>query len=179
MNSPEQTRNKRLFLALWPDENVVRKIKQHAIKYFSDCQGNILQKTNWHITLAYFGASDPKTQICIEEQADKIRAESFELPLSHCGFWKKPAVAWLAPSEVPDELRQLAFDIQQNLIHCGYKADDRDYQPHVTLVRKAKQSPSIKKIQPIPWFVDQFCLIESKTSSEGSQYTALKCWALN
>ena len=120
MKSQVQSQNKRLFLALWPDEDVVRKIKQHAIKYFSDCQGRVLEKNNWHITLAYFGASDLKTQVCLEEQAEKIKAEPFDLSLSLCGFWKKPAVAWLAPSTIPEELRQLAFDIQQILIPFSF-----------------------------------------------------------
>lgn len=176
MKTPAQTPNKRIFLALLPDESVVRKIKQRAIKCFSDCQGRVLQKSNWHITLAYFGASDAKNQICIEEQADNIKAKPFELSLSKCGFWKKPAVAWLAPSEIPNELRQLAFDTQQNLIPCGYKPEDRDYNPHITLVRKAKQSPSIIEIEPISWFVNKFCLVESKTEAEGARYTILKTW---
>lgn len=176
MKPPVQTHNKRLFFALWPDEQVVRKIKQHAIKYFSDCQGRILEKSNWHITLAYFGVSDVKTQACLEQQAEKIKSKSFELSLSQCGFWKKPAVAWLAPSTIPEELHQLAFELQQALIPCGYKPELRDYQPHVTLVRKAKQSPSINEIQAIPWFVDKFCLVESKTEAQGASYTVLKTW---
>jgi len=176
VTSSDNITNKRLFLALWPDEQVVRKIKQHAIKYFSDCRGRILEKDNWHITLAYFGASDIKAQACLEKQAEKIIAKSFELSLSVCGYWKKPAVAWLAPSTIPDELSQLAFNVQQSLVPCGYKPETRDYQPHVTLVRKAKQSPSINEIQAIPWFVDKFCLVESKTFAAGARYTVLKTW---
>lgn len=176
MNPQSSNQTKRLFLALWPDEQVVRKIHQHAIKHFSACQGRILEKTNWHITLAYFGASDADTQRCIEEQAEKINAKPFDLNLSKCGFWKKPAVAWLAPSSVPDALKQLALDVQQNIISCGYKAEERDYQPHVTLVRKAKQLPSVNEIQPIPWQVDKFCLVESVTSAKGANYNVLKSW---
>lgn len=176
MKISDQVSTKRLFFALWPDEEVVRKIKQHAIKYFSGCQGKILSKDNWHITLAYLGSSDDKTQTCIEEQAAKIKAQPFELSLSTCGFWKKPAVAWLAPLDVPEELRQLALDIQHKLIRCEYKPEDSDYKPHVTLVRKAKQLPSINEIQPISWLVNKFCLVESKTEPEGVNYIVLKTW---
>ena len=176
MKTQDQTSHKRIFLALWPDEDVVRKIKQHAIKYFSGCQGRVLQKSNWHITLTYFGSSDAQSQLCIEKQADNIKSKPFELSLSKCGFWKKPAVAWLAPSVIPDELRCLAFDIQQNIIPCGYKPEDRDYNPHITLVRKAKQFPSTNEIQPIPWLVNKFCLVESKTEEEGVRYSILKTW---
>ena len=140
MNSDSIKKSKRLFLALWPDEEVKRKIHQHAIKHFSACKGRILEKKNWHITLAYFGAANTDTQQCIETQAEIIKSEPFDLSLSQCGYWKKPAVAWLAPTTIPEELKQLAFEVQQNLIPCGYQPDTRDYQPHVTLVRKAKQS---------------------------------------
>ena len=157
MNSSDQTPTKRLFLALWPDEDVVRKISQHAIKSFSDCQGRILEKNNWHITLAYFGASDANTQLCLEQQAEKIKAEPFELSLSLCGFWKKPAVAWLAPAIIPKELLHLALDVQQTLIPCGYEPEMHDYKPHVTLVRKAKQPPSVNAIQPITWWMVLLC----------------------
>jgi len=176
VNSQSSNKTKRLFLALWPDEQVVRKINQHAIKYFSACRGRILHKKNWHITLAYFGASDSDTQTCIEEQAEKIKAQPFELSLSECGYWKKPAVAWLAPSSIPDALKQLANDVQQNLVPCGYEAEDRDYRPHITLVRKAKRVPSTSEIQPIPWYVEKFCLVESITSPEGANYQVLKSW---
>ena len=176
MNLQSSTKTKRLFLALWPDEQVVRKIKQHAIKHFLTCQGHILEKNNWHITLAYFGTSNADTQICLEQQAENIKAQPFDLNLSICGFWKKPAVAWLAPSSTPDELKQLAYDVQQNIIPCGYTPEVRDYRPHVTLVRKAKHVPSVNEIQPIPWSVDKFCLVESVTSENGANYQVLKSW---
>lgn len=174
MNSDLAVKSKRLFLALWPDEQVVRKIHQHAIKHFSACKGRILDKTNWHITLAYFGAANIETQGCIETQAALIKAQPFELSLTQCGYWKKPAVAWLAPSSIPEELKQLAVDVQQNLIPCGYQPDNRDYQPHVTLVRKAKQLPAVNEIQAIPWQVDKFCLVESQTCPHGAEYEVIK-----
>ncbi len=174
MSQQVQTQNKRLFLALWPEETVVRKIKQHAIKHFSACQGRVLDKHNWHITLAYFGASDATTQACIEKQVAKIKAQAFELSLSQCGFWKKPAVAWIAPAVIPAELMQLALDVQQSLVACGYKPEERAYQPHVTLVRKAKRVPAVKEIQAIAWRVTSFCLVESKTYPQGAEYKVIK-----
>lgn len=172
--SGKEVKSKRLFLALWPDDEVVRKIHQHAVKHFSACKGRILDKKNWHITLAYFGAANIETQQCIETQAALIKAQPFDLSLSKSGYWKKPAVAWLAPTSIPEELKQLALDVQQNLVHCGYQPDAREYQPHVTLVRKAKQFPSVKEVQPINWSVRKFCLVESKTHPAGAEYTVIK-----
>lgn len=179
MSNKEQlatSSTKRLFFALWPDEDVVQKIKQHALKQFLDCQGKILHKHNWHITLAYFGASDAITQSCLEEQAKIIKSQPFELKLSKCGFWSRPKVAWLAPDEVPEVLKQLTHDLQHAIIPCGFKPETRDYQPHITLVRKAKCNPAISEIRPIHMKVSKFCLVESKTYPEGAEYKVLKSW---
>lgn len=176
MSQPEQAQSKRLFIALWPGEEVTRKIKQHALKHFSECKGRVLDKHNWHITLAYFGAADSNTQECIESQLSNIKAHEFELALSVCGYWKKPAVAWLAPNSIPEALKSLAFDVQQSLIACGYQPEQRDYKPHVTLVRKARTSPAVSEIQEINWTVKSFSLVESKISVGGAQYKVIKSW---
>lgn len=169
---------KRLFFALWPDDDVVQKIKQHALKQFLDCQGKILEKNNWHFTLAYFGVSDAATQACLEEQVKTITSQPFELSLSKCGYWPRPKVAWLAPAEIPDELKQLTYNLQHAIIPCGFKPETREYLPHITLVRKAKNNPAALDISPIIMKVSKFCLVESKTYPEGAQYKVLKSWDL-
>jgi len=170
--------SKRLFFALWLNEGVIQNIQQYAIQNFLNCQGRILDKNNWHITLAYFGASDADTQSCLEEQAEKIISQPFELILSKIGFWPRPKVAWLAPKEIPDTLKQLTEDLQQIIIPCGFKPEQREYQPHITLVRNAKYEPSLSEIRSINLKVTKFCLVESKTEPEGAQYSILKSWEL-
>ena len=170
--------SKRLFFALWPDEDVILNIKQHAIKHFLNCQGKILKKNNWHITLAYFGSSAAATQACLEEQAEKIKSQPFELNLTKCGFWPRPKIAWLASEEIPDVLKQLTNDLQHAITPCGFKVETREYFPHITLVRKAKCNPATFEVSPINMEVSKFCLVESKTYPEGAEYKVLKCWDL-
>ncbi|MCK5386062.1 MAG: RNA 2',3'-cyclic phosphodiesterase [Gammaproteobacteria bacterium] len=169
---------KRLFFALWLDDKVVQKIKQHVIKHFSNCQGRILERNNWHITLAYFGAADVTTQACLEEQAEKIKSQPFELNLSKCGFWPRPKVAWLAPEEIPEALKVLTHELQHVIKPCGFEPETREFNPHLTLVRKAKHKPAVSEVEPINWQVRRFCLVESKTYPEGAQYKVLRSWDL-
>ena len=171
-------RKKRLFFALWLDDDVIEKIKLHVIQHFLNCQGYILEEHNWHITLAYFGAADDATQTCLEEKAEKIKSQPFELNLSSCGFWPAPKVAWLAPAELPDTLIELTHKLQQDIQPCGFKPETREYQPHITLVRKAQQQASVLEVAPINWHVTRFCLVESKTYPQGAQYTVLRSWDL-
>ena len=174
--------SKRLFFALWIDDglndDVIQSINKHVIKHYLHCQGRILDKNNWHITLAYFGAAGTNTQACLEEQAEKIKSQPFELNLSKCGFWPRPKVAWLAPEEIPDTLKQLTADLQQMIIPCGFKSETRDFQPHITLVRKARYKPSLSEVTPINLKVSTFCLVESITDPKGAQYKVLKRWEL-
>lgn len=169
---------KRLFFALWPDEDVIKNIKQHALKHFFECQGKIVKQHNWHITLAYFGASDSTTQRCLEEQAEKISGQPFELELSTCGYWKRPKVAWLAPTKTPDALKQLTHELQAIIEPCGYKVESREFLPHITLVRKAKSQPVVSEINPINMKISKFCLVESNSSPNGVEYKILKSWDL-
>jgi len=169
---------KRLFFALWLDDKTVQHIKQNILKYFLPCQGHMVPENNWHITLAYFGASDMNIQDCLEEKAEKVISQPFELNLSKCGFWPRPRVAWLGVKEIPAVLKELMHDLQQNIQPCGFNVETRAYQPHVTLVRKAKHQTAVSEVDPITCKVTQFCLVESKTYPEGAQYTVLKRWDL-
>lgn len=178
MANKEPSPQKRLFFALWLDERAVNKIQQHVTKYFVNCQGRFVESNNWHITLAYFGAADINTQRCIEEHAAKITSQPFTLNLSKCGWWPKPKAAWLAPDEIPNVLKELMHDLQHTIEPCGFKVETRDFQPHITLVRKAKQLPSVSEVKAISLPVTRFFLAESKTYSQGAQYTVLKSWGL-
>jgi 2'-5' RNA ligase len=173
-------KKKRLFFALWLNDEVIKKIQQEVIKHFLYCQGNILEAHNWHLTLAYFGTADPATQACLEEQADKIQSQPFALNLSQCGLWPAPKVAWLAPAEVPETLNALTHELQHFIQPCGFKAETRAFQPHITLVRKAKQPAAVERIAAINWQVSQFCLVESTSGlpGKGAQYTVLRRWDL-
>jgi len=176
--SNNQSSKKRLFFALWLDDDVVNKIQKHVVKHFLNCQGRFIENNNWHITLAYFGAADETTQACLEEQAKKIKSQPFTLNLSMCGFWPKPKAAWLAPDKIPEALKELTHDLQHAIEPCGFKAETIDFQPHITLVRKAKQQPTVSEVEPISLQVTRFFLAESKTYPQGAQYTVLKSWDL-
>ena len=176
--SSTSSTSKRLFFALWPDDDVIQNIKQSVIKHFLNCHGKTLKKNNWHITLAYFGAADASTQICLEKQAEKIKSQPFELNLSKCGFWPRPKVAWLAPEEIPEALKQLTHELQHVIQPCGFKPEIREYQPHITLVRKAIHQVAVSEVEPINWQVTRFCLVESKAYPEGAQYKVLRSWDL-
>lgn len=167
-------KNQRLFFALWPQPAVMETIQHEVIPEFKSCQGRITDAANWHITLAFFGNADNQTRQCLEQKAEQVRAQPFELDLSQCGFWKKPRVAWLAPNDVPEQLQNLVNDLQDAILPCGFEPEDRPYRPHVTLVRKAKRRPEVSEVKAINWEVKSFCLVESVSTPHGVKYQVLK-----
>ena len=62
----------------------------------------------------------------------------------------------------------------KNISHgLGIHTEERPYKPHVSLLRNADKQPRTA-IEPMPWKVDRYCLIESKLKSEGVQYDILE-----
>ncbi len=169
---------KRLFFALPITADCTRQIAHDVVPLFRSCGGRPVAEANWHITLAYFGAADAVAQQCLQQQADTLEATAFELVLDRCGFWSRPKVAWLGASTLPDALQQLCSQLQQTLVPCGFQPESRLFQPHITLIRKARRAPAMAKISPITLPVTDFCLYQSVTQTEGVVYKKLKSWAL-
>ena len=168
----------RLFFALWPTASLQQEIQRATRSSLQICKGRILPAEKLHITLAYFGSADADTRQCLEQAADNVVANRFSLPLSELGFWKRPKVTWLAPSATPTELLELVMQLNRLLIPCGYQPETRAYLPHMTLVRKAQRTPEPPQIEPLPWQVDSFALIESVTLPHGAEYRVLREWPL-
>jgi 2'-5' RNA ligase len=114
----------------------------------------------------------------MEKVASQISVPRFKITLSELGYWPRPKVAWLAPVAMPENLQRLATSLNANLQVCGYEADKRPFQAHITLLRKARSYPKDRQTRDIVWPVDRFALVESQTQAEGVEYSVLAEWPL-
>lgn len=169
---------KRLFFALWPGQRPRNAIYKVARALKKQTSGRLVNIENLHLTLAFVGNVTEQQQQCMEKVASQVRVPRFNLELSRLGFWPRPKVAWLAPAKVPPGLQQLASILNKNLAECGYEPDERPYQAHITLLRKAHQHPQDTETLQIPWSVDRFALVESITHPEGVEYQVIAEWPL-
>lgn len=177
---PNKSERSRLFFALWPDADLAGQIHKAISKPLAHCDGKRVPLNNYHITLVFYGSADAEQRACLEQAADKLAGQSFQIELSQLGYWPKPRVIWLAPTELPGALHQLQSDLSQVLVdNCGYQAETRHYHPHLTLTRKSRQGPETRQIEAIEWPVKQFALVQSITRPEGAEYKVLKQWPLN
>jgi 2'-5' RNA ligase len=169
---------RRLFFALWPDEEPRLALAALAREQIRK-QARRVAAENLHITLAFPGSVTARVQAGLEAAAGRVRGGPFELAIDRLGYWRGPRIIWAAPSETPAELWSLAAALRDILAACGLEPETRPYQAHITLARKAGRGPGISRVSAIPWPVSQFSLVESVSDPASVRYQVLHSWPLN
>ncbi len=167
----------RLFFALWPDEEIRDQIDKVS-RQFDDTKIKLVKKSNLHITLVFLGEVAEQDKDELIEKINKLHMQPFELELTRTGWWRKPQILWIGTSSVPEELLQLVKSIRKCVNKQGLKAEKREYQPHITIARKAKHIKLTKDTLNIKWKVDSFALMKSSTAADGVNYEVIREWPL-
>ncbi|MEN8170082.1 MAG: RNA 2',3'-cyclic phosphodiesterase [Pseudomonadota bacterium] len=166
----------RLFFALWPDEPL-REVITPLLKLHRECGGRAHPPGNLHLTLNFLGGVGAETRDCLERAAGEIIIPPFELTLDHFGYWPRPRVVWLGCSEIPEPLGELVVALNRVVERCGLQPEQRPYQAHLTLLRKARQAPA-GPAPELPWRVNDFVLAQSVSTLSGVEYRVLRRWDL-
>lgn len=181
MSEPSSSKNKRIFLALWPDELVRQQLfeVQNKLKPEPTLQSaKAVIPDNLHMTLHFIGSISPEVLQALQVSLDSVRCKPFEIQVNTVGCFPKPQVVWLGLKNIPPELSEL----EQQTAACVEQSVENyqriDYQPHITLFRKAKASMEQADFSEINWPVKSFALMESKSHAEGVRYHVLKEWLL-
>ena len=178
-DSQNQTKTRRLFFALWPEERLRQQILRHCNNLLRHGGGRPVAPGNIHFTLAFLGNVDAKQQACVEQLADQIQLSSFEFTIDTAGHWPKPRVLWIGPSAMPDDMVTLAMELRDGAIECGIQVDMRPYRAHMTMMRKVARAREDMTIRPITWQANSFVLVKSVTYSEGVKYEVIREWPLS
>ncbi len=157
---------KRLFFALWPDDDVRRQLAEIARKQLRG-KGRLVAPANLHLTLFFLGSVTMQKQEATEVAAGLLRARPISLTLDQLGSWPKPQVAWSGSVQTPSALVDLVDLIRGAMVNNGFKLDTRSYKAHVTLAR------------PVRWEAHDFCLVESITHPDGVEYRPMRRWRLD
>jgi len=168
---------RRLFFALWPDDETRAAIAALAREQIHR-QARRVAADNLHITLAFPGNVTARVQACLEQAAGGVNGAPFDLAIDRLGYWSGPRILWAAPALTPPELWSLVTSLREVLTACGLIPEDRPYQAHITLARKASQALNVTRTAPIPWSIRQFCLVESVSEPAGVRYRVLRFWPL-
>ncbi|QPK61897.1 RNA 2',3'-cyclic phosphodiesterase [Methylomonas sp. LL1] len=166
---------KRLFFALWPDQNTRQQCGK--IIRMTRSQGKPVAVHNLHVTLVFLGGVDESTQIAVTQAASAIIVQPMHLIFNRLSYWKKPAVVCLTAEQFEPVLSSLVEQLTAAAVRNRIEVDPRPYAPHVTLLRKARALPETE-FTPIDWQADGFCLVESYSTPAGVEYRVIERWGL-
>ena len=176
MNEPSASQ--RLFFALWPGAEVQAALAEAGAAALGRRKARRVAADKLHITLAFLGEVDDRTQACAESVAASLAGRAFDLSLDQLGYWGRRGLLWAGPAATPPALSALVADLGAGLEQCGLPQDQRPFRPHVTLARKAPRLPSHQPIPAIHWPVRRFVLVASRLTPQGAVYPPVGEWSL-
>jgi len=165
---------KRLFFALWPDHRQRERLRDVVGSVAKTVEGRAVDRRDWHVTVAFVGPFPENRVPYLLERAAQIEVEPFRLNFDRLEFWPRPKVASLCAATVPPELQRLVDALNGVLLDLGLKPEDRNYRPHITVVRNARAFPTERLTQRVTTEWSSFELVESVPVPGGVNYVPLK-----
>ena len=137
----EKNNTVRTFICIEIPASISERIAnlQTALKAI-DAQVSWTSPSNIHLTLKFLGAVDatriPKVTKALQRASAGI--SPFEIEVSGAGCFpspRGPRVLWIGLSEVPDALKQLSANLEDELAREGFAREKRKFSPHLTIGR--------------------------------------------
>jgi 2'-5' RNA ligase len=139
----------------------------------------------WHATLQFLGRVDDAAAVS-EALARALRdVEPPTVRLGGAGAFpraRRGTVLWLGFAEGRDALCDLAGVVADATAPLGFAAEDRRFQPHLTLARAGSARdlrPLVDALGDAPvgaeWCVRSVVLLASDTRPDGARYSEISC----
>jgi 2'-5' RNA ligase len=173
-------RARRLFFALWPDDETRARIVAATAAHVHAAGGRTIPRENLHVTVAFLGGVADSRMACVCDAASTaVGGGALDLVLDRVEHWKRQRILALESPESPAPLVALVARLWQSLERCGFAAESRPFRCHVTLAREARAPRDLPPgVGPILWRVGELSLMESVTAPEGARYERLRQWPL-
>jgi 2'-5' RNA ligase len=136
-------------------------------------EGRAVERSEWHVTLAYIGDLDVRFIPDLMQSAQAITFDPFRLRLDKLEFWPRPKIAAMVPPRVPPDLEHLVSQLHGLMADVGVDPPERVYRPHVTVVRNARpfETQRLPQSAEIEW--SRFELLESISEHGRTTYRPL------
>ncbi len=167
----------RLFFALWPDEGIRNELFRVAQATQPGTGGRLMRRENLHQTLVFVGNVAEPELPALKAAAAPLDLPAFTLQFGHVRYWRHNRIVWAAPLVTPEPLGNLVKALEAVIAAAGIRYDQRDYQPHVTLIRDAR-APAESTPLDFEWRVRDFTLIESAHDGRRVIYRVIARWPL-
>ncbi len=167
----------RLFFALWPGKTLARKWHGLGRRWHPVVGGRLMPIANLHLTLVFLGEVPEQRVSELQTCVAALVSPPVRLVLTHAGYWKHNGIVWLGPETLVPELAALMDELHKRLTAAGFALEQREYVPHITLLRKALREPG-ESLKPMVWESASFVLAGSTRVEGGSSYAILGRWPL-
>ncbi len=163
----------RVFFALWPTGAERRALEYWLVTLQGLCGGRMMIPLTLHATLVFIGELEPVRLEALKLAAEEVAAARFELCFDQARYWGHNHILYAAPGVVPQQLVHLVSELERHLIAHRFKFDQRDYKPHVTLLRNAHWSDdALPEMPRVRWNIREFVLLQSMPGGAGYQVLA-------
>lgn len=166
--------SKQIFFALWPDNRQRDRLRDVINSVAKTVEGKVVDRRNWHVTLAFVGQYPVSEIPALQERAAQIEIEPFRLGFDRLEFWARGKVACLIAPTIPPELQALVSSLNDVLLEIGVTPHDRTYRPHITVARNARSFVTERLAQRATTEWSGFELMESISAPGSLTYSPLK-----
>ena len=160
----------RLFIGIKLDNKALKKVDNYMnYLYQKDVKGNYTKLANVHLTLAFLGdVSSDKVDELLEIINSVDTSSLKSLKINKIKMLKSIITLNVIRENI---LLNVQKDLTNKLNEKGYKLDQREYVPHITLVREASKTIE-EDINIISEFT-KITLFESIRTNNGMVYVDL------
>lgn len=169
MNAP----TRRLFFALWPDDQLRGVLAIHAGAAVQPFKCKPVPADNLHVTLAFLGSVASSRLDQLIEIGKHVHVIPCVASFDRLVVWHQARVLALATSQTPAALALLVSSLQRQLAAAGFNTESRPYRAHITLAREVRAAAIENEMAAIAWPVNDFVLVESTPVPRGSCYEVI------
>jgi 2'-5' RNA ligase len=174
MAEPSDNPKAKVFFALWPTAAERDRLAAWQKPLQRLCGGRAMRSEMLHNTLVFIGNVEQARLEALQLAAQEVSGQCFELCFDAAHYWGHNHIVYAAPGETPQQLAQLVDALEQRLSVHGFNFDQRQYKPHVTLLRNARWTDAaLPKRQPVCWQAGDFALVQSAQQEGEPHYRVL------
>jgi len=164
----------RLFFALWPDTAERKALSAWQAPLQALCGGKAMRSDTLHCTLVFLGEVELQRLEALKLAACEVTMRRFDLEFSAARYWGHNHLAYAVPVAVPPALGELVAGLESALHKHHFRFEQREYKPHVTLLRQAQWTDVPLPAMPsVRWRCVDFALVRSLRDARGARYDVL------
>lgn len=176
---PMGNSNAKVFFALWPTAPEREYLGDWQKPLIHLCGGRAMRSETLHNTLAFIGNVEQSRLEALQLAAQEVSGNALELRFDAAHYWGHNHIVYAAPSHVPQQLAQLVSTLEQSLARHRFKIEQREYKPHVTLLRNAHWTDApLPDMHPVRWQIQDFALVQSVQQDGLASYQVLSRFPL-